>query len=206
MDKNLEAPRTDVELLAIATALARTGGEAPAWLKARLAEQNIGLPPIPADPNAYRWHMKAAMTTGALLLAFIGGVDYVPEVGAAAHRAPAPSYVVDQDARDAIAMVQESFAAGDEETVLARLGGIRRHADGAARAWSAEKTEEDAYLVIYREPAGSPAYAFEVNLETEAVSPTPEASDALAVMRVRAAEEQERMIAAQNGGLVASAN
>ncbi len=206
MDTTLDTRRTDVELLAIATALARTGGEAPSWLKTQLAEQNIGLPPIPADPDAYRWHMKAAMTAGALLLAFIGGVDYLPEVGAAPHRVPPSSYVIDQDARDAVALVQESVAAGDEETVLSRLGGIRRHADGAARAWSAEQTEEATYLVIYREPAGSPAYAFEVNLETETVSPTPEAVDALALMRVRAIEEQERLYAAQNGGLVASAN
>lgn len=206
MDTNPEAPRTDVEIMAIATALARTGGEAPAWLKSELASEGLSLPPIAADPDAYRWHMKAALTTGAILLSFIGGVDLVPEVGAQPHLVARSSYVIDEDARDAIALAQEANAAGDEETILSRLGGIRRHPDGSAKAWSAEKTEEDTYLVIYREPAGIPAYAFEVNLETEAVSPTPEAVDALALMRVRAAEEQERMYAAQNDRLVASAN
>ncbi|UPT75576.1 MAG: hypothetical protein M0D55_07855 [Elusimicrobiota bacterium] len=197
MDNNPadKAPRTDVELLAIAQALSRTGGEAPAWLKSEM-KQKLGLGPIPQDPDAYRWHMKAALTTGALLLSFIGGVDFVAEVNAAPHLVARPSYVVDEDARDAIFLVQGSVMAGDDSAVLARLGGVRRHADGAARAWSAEKTGDDSYLVIYREPAGVPAYAFEVNLETEAVAPTPEAADALAVMRVRAVEEHDRAVAA----------
>lgn len=205
MKNESDAPRTDAEILAIAAALARTGGEAPAWLQHELQEK-IGLPPIPLDPDAYRWHMKAALSAGALLLAFIGGVDFVPDVGAATYSVPRSSYVVDEDARDAVALVQQSAMAGDEETVLARLGGIRRHADGAAKAWSAERTDEDTYLVLYREPAGFPAYAFEVNLETEEVSPTPEAVDALALMRVRAVEEQERLIAAEHARTAVAAN
>jgi hypothetical protein len=204
MENNADAPRTEVELLAISLALARTGGEAPAWLKDEM-QAKLGLPAIPQDPDAYRWHMKAALSAGALLVAFIGAVDFVGEVKAAPNAVARPVYVVDEDARDAISLVQQSTMAGDETPVLARLGGVLRNADGG-KAWSAEKTDEDSYLVIYREPAGFPAYAFEVDLESGSVQPTPEAVDALALLRVRGIEEQERVVAAQQSRLVARAN
>ena len=198
-------PRTEVELLAISLALSRTGGEAPAWLQKEMQE-TLGLPAIPQDPDAYRWHMKAALSAGALLIAFIGGVDFVSEVKAAAPNVVArPVYVVDEDAREAISLVQQSTMAGDETPVLARLGGVQRNADGS-KAWSAEKTDEASYLVIYREPAGFPAYAFEVDLESGAVQPTPEAVDAIALLRLRGIEEQDRVVAAQQSRLVARAN
>lgn len=198
-------PRSDAEILAIAAALARTGGEAPAWLQNELQDK-IGLPPIPLDPDAYRWHMKAALTAGAFLLGFIACADLVPDVGAQPNLVARSTYVVDEDGRDAVAIVQQSMMAGDDENVLARLGGIRRHADGAAKAWSAEREDGGSYLVIYRAPAGAPAYAFEVNLETEEVSPTPEAVDALALLRVRAVEEQERLIAEEHARTAVAAN
>jgi hypothetical protein len=98
-------------------------------------------------------------------------------------------YVADLDALDAISIVQGSSMAGDDRPVARRLGDDRRRADGS-HPWTAERTGDDSYLVIYREPSGSPAYAFEVDLETGLVQPTPEAVDALALMRVRDHEEQ----------------
>ena len=188
-----EAPRTDVELQAIASALLATRGAAPAWLRSELGAP-VTLPPIKADPDAYRWHMKAALSVGCLLAAFVCGVDNIAEVKATSHIVARPIFVVDADALDAIAIAQESSLAGDELPILQRLGGIVRHPDGR-KAWSAEKTGPDTYLVIYREPAGVPAYAFEVDLESEFVAPTPEAVDALALMRVRDADAQLHLVA-----------
>lgn len=204
MNTNSEAPRTEVELQAIALALRSCGGAAPKWLAGEL-DAPLALPPLRQDPDAYRWHMKAALSVGGLLLAFLCSVDFVAEVKAAPQIVPRSSYVVDEDARDAVALVQQSTMAGDELPVLSRLGGVVRHADGR-KAWSAEKTDEASYLVIYREPAGYPAYAFEVDLESGLVQPTPEAVDAVALLRVRAVEEQERVVAAQQSRLVARAN
>ncbi|MBI5247765.1 MAG: hypothetical protein HY923_11355 [Elusimicrobia bacterium] len=188
MNNFTEAPRTEVELQAIAQALMTTRGAAPSWLSSEL-QTPISLPPIAADPNAYRWHMKAALSMGALLLAFMASVDSIPEVYAAPQIVARPVYIVDEDALDAIALTQESVMAGDEANVLKRLGGVVRHADGR-KAWTAERTDGENYVVIFREPAGSPVYAFEVNLESGLVSPTPEAVDALVLMRVHDIEEQ----------------
>jgi len=136
--------------------------------------------------EGYRWHMAVALSVGALLVAFLGCVDLIGEVRFAPVKAAARPAPVDPDALEAIALVQDSRLAGDEETVLGRLSGTVRN-PAYPRAWSAEKTEGASYLIIFREPAGSPAYAFEVNLETEAVEATPEAVERLTMLRVRAA-------------------
>ena len=141
--------------------------------------------------------MKAALSFGGLILAFLCSVDYVAEVKASPQIVARPAFVVDEDARDAIALVQQSSLAGDEVPVLERLSGTPRP-HGSEKAWSAEKTEEASYLVIYREPAGLPAYAFEVDLESGLVQPTPEAVDALAIMRVREVEGQRELMARAN--------
>lgn len=188
MNTSKETPRTEAELQAIFAALSASRGEAPSWLSSEL-QTPISLPPIAADPDAYRWHMKAALSAGALLLAFMASADSIPDVYAAPQIVARPVYIVDEDALDAIALTQESAMAGDEAAVLKRLNGITRHADGR-KAWSAERTGADTFLVVYREPASYPAYAFEVNLESGLVSPTPEAVDALVLMRVREIEEQ----------------
>lgn len=187
MNNFTEAPRTEVELQAITQALMTSRGAAPAWLSSEL-QVKISLPPVATDTNAYRWHMKAALSTGALLLAFMAGVDFIPDAYAAPQIVARPVFVVDEDALDAIALTQDSTMAGDEASVLKRMGGVTRHTDGC-KAWTAERTGADTFLVVYREPAGIPAYAFEVNLESGFVSPTPEAVDALALMRVHEVEE-----------------
>ncbi len=183
-----EASRTDVELQAIAQALILCAGAAPKWLNTELASPVLLVPAAKADPNAYRGHMAAALSFGGLLAAFMGCVNMVGELQLAPPKLAARPVAVDQDAQDAIAMVQNWQAAGDEKTVLRRLAGAVRN-PAYPRAWSAEKTEEASYLVIFREPAGTPAYAFEVNLESEAVAATPEAVELLTMLRVREATE-----------------
>ncbi|MBI2385154.1 MAG: hypothetical protein HYV14_03975 [Elusimicrobia bacterium] len=136
--------------------------------------------------EGYRWHMAAALSVGALLAAFLGCAGLVEEVRFAPPKAAARAVPPDPDGLEAVALVQDSRLAGDEATVLERLAGTVRN-PAYPRAWSAEKTEGGSYLVIFREPAGVPAYAFEVNLETEAVEATPEAVERLTMLRVRAA-------------------
>lgn len=137
------------------------------------------------DEPEYRRHMFAALSVGALLLAFLGCVDLIGELRFSPAKPPARPAPPDPDALEAIALVQDWKPAGDEETVLRRLAGAARN-PAYPRAWSAERTQEDAYLVIFREPSGT-AYAFEVNLEAEAVSATPEAVEALTMLRLREA-------------------
>ena len=190
MDETPKAPRTEVELYALMLAMERTRGAVPAWLARELE--------APADP--FTTPSPQARRSQAAFAACLASLCCAVWLGATleAGAAPAPRLVfhpapIDWDAKDAIGLAQDFRLAGDDDTVLSRLGGVTRHAEG--RAWSAEKTAEDTYLVVYREPAGYPAYAFEVNLETEQVAPTPEAVEALTARRVRDASETLQMVA-----------
>lgn len=147
------------------------------------------------DEPEYRRHMFAALSVGALLLAFVGCAGVGSELAFAPPRPPAPAAPPDPDALEAIALVQDWHPAGDEKTVLERLAGAVRN-PAYPRAWSAESTEEASYLVIFREPAGFPAYAFEVSLEGEDVQATPEAVERLTMLRVREATESQDGLAA----------
>jgi hypothetical protein len=74
--------------------------------------------------------------------------------------------------------------AGDDKSVFERLGSVQTH-PGGVPAWSTELTDEDSYIVIFREVAGTPIYAFEVDMKAKKVFPTPEATDRLTLIRVR---------------------
>ncbi len=74
--------------------------------------------------------------------------------------------------------------AGDQKSVFERLGSVVEH-QGGVPAWSSEMTDEGSYLVIFREAGGTPIYAFEVNLKSKTVRPTPEATERLTLIRVR---------------------
>lgn len=197
MATNTEASRTDVELLAIVSALTRGGGAAPKWLRAEMAPAPIPLRRLADDPDAYRWHMSAALSFGALLAAFLGCVDVIGEVRFAPPKVAARAAAVDTDALEAIALVQDWLPAGDEKPVLQRLAGAVRN-PAYPRAWSAEKTADGSYLVIFREPAGTPAYAFEVSLESDVVEATPEAVERLTMLRVREAMESPDSLMARS--------
>lgn len=190
MTTSPEAVRSRAELLAIAQGLRTSGGAVPSWLGSEFAAD--GFPArgtSPADPDAYRGHMAAALSLGGLLAAFLVCADMTAEVRFDPPKA-ARAAAADPDGLEAIAMVQDWRPAGDDKSVLLRLAGAVRN-PSYPRAWSAEKTDEDSYLVLFREPAGL-AYAFEVNLESEAVQPTPEAVERLTMLRVR--EEADSQI------------
>lgn len=180
--------RSETELLAITAALTRCGGAAPGWLKKEMSPAIPLRRVYPADPNAYRGHMAVALSVGGLLAAFLCCEHLAADISFASPRAVAKAAPVDQDALEAIALVQDWRPAGDEKPVLERLAIAVRN-PAYPRAWSAEKTEEASYLVLFREPAGAPVYAFEVNLESEAVQATPEAVERLTMLRVREATE-----------------
>ncbi|MDD5303153.1 MAG: hypothetical protein PHS14_08585 [Elusimicrobia bacterium] len=206
-----ETPRTGVELQAIAGALMMSAGAVPKWLREEMAPVPVRLRRMPGDPDAYRRHMSVALSVGGLLAAFLCCVDLIGEVRFAPAKIAARAAAADPDALEAIALVQDWRPAGDEKPVLQRLAGAVRN-PAYPRAWSAEKTEDDSYLVIFREPAGFPAYAFEVNLESEAVQATPEAVERLTMLRMAEATAREalaarvREAAESPAGLVARAH
>lgn len=196
MATGAEAPRTEVELQALLSALSATGGAAPLWLRGELNTAPLPRPASAPDPDAYRGHMLGAISFGVLLLACLGCIELAGDVAFEPAKAAVRAAAVDPDAQDAIALVQGWHAAGDDKEVLTRLGTVVRN-PSYARAWSAEKTEGDSYLVLFREPAGAPVYAFEVNLESEAVEPSPEAVERLTMLRVREATESPDALVAR---------
>lgn len=196
MATTTETPRTDLELQAIASAMVMCDGLAPKWLNDELGHEFFAAGASKPDPNAYRGHMCAALSFGGLLMAFLGCASLVEDISFAPVKIAARPAAVDSDGLEAIAMVQDWHAAGDEKAVLQRLAGAVRN-PAYPRAWSAELTEGDSYLVIFREPAGTPAYAFEVNLESEAVEATPEAVERLTMLRVRESTESPDSLVAR---------
>ncbi|MEK7325157.1 MAG: hypothetical protein AAB217_07895, partial [Chloroflexota bacterium] len=84
------------------------------------------------------------------------------------------------------------IAVGVVLDLVQRLAGVVRN-PYYSRAWSAEKTGEGSYLVIFRVPAGTPVYAFEVSLETQSVEATFEARDRLTILRVHEDAETRLM-------------
>lgn len=179
----IDKPRDPLELAAIARSLTLTRGAAPDWLRSELAFR-AAVPRSAPDPKAYQGNMAAALSVGCLLTGFLGCVNLVGEVNYKAPRHAARVAPVDQDGLEAIALAQDWRAAGDDKPVLARLAATVRN-PAYPRAWSAEKTEADAYLVIFRAPAGYPVYAFEVNLESEEVVASPEAVERLTFLRLQ---------------------
>ena len=136
--------------------MARCGGDAPNWLRAELAPGFSPARRAEADPDAYRGHMAAALSVGGLLVAFLGCVELAGELKFAPEKSAPRAAAVDDDALVAIAMVQDGLPAGDDKPVLARLSAVSRNPT-YPRAWSAEKTADDSYLVIFREHAGAAA-------------------------------------------------
>jgi len=188
--------RTEEEFRALASALRLTAGAAPSWLHTAMAPPTIPLRRFPNEPGAYRRHMSAALSFGALLVAFLVCVDVIGEVRLAPPKRAARAAAVDTDAREAIALVQDWQLAGDDKPLLQRLAGAVLNPK-YPRAWSAEKTEYGSYLVIFREPARTPAYAFEVVLESQAVKATPETVELLTILRLREATESPNSLVAR---------
>jgi hypothetical protein len=143
----------------------------------------------------YRRHTMVALSFGGLFAAFQCCVGFADQLVFASPGSKARVSAVDPDAREAIALAQNWQPAGDEKPVLLRLAGAVRN-PAYPRAWSAERTEDASYLVIFREPAGTPIYVFEVNLDAEEVDATPETVELLTMLRVReATEAQDGLVA-----------
>jgi hypothetical protein len=187
----MDAERS-AELAALASALSSSGGAAPENLARTLSGGDICA--ASRTPAADRSLLAAGWSLACLFAAFSAAVTFDAPVRAdvTGRRAYRP---VDLDGHDAVARVQEWVPAGDELPALQRLGGVTRH-PGGGPAWSFERTGEDGYLVLYRGPGGSPAYAFEVDLAEETVTPSPEAADALALLRVDEQRAAGRLVAA----------
>ncbi len=157
---------------------------------------NLEILAVEADPNAYRGHIAAAISLGGLLSGFLCCVAFAEDVRFSAPRHEVRAPVVDEDAREAIALVQDWKLTGDEKAVAQRLAGTVGN-PYYPRAWSAEKTGTDSYLVIFRVPAGTPVYAFEVSLKTQSVEATFEARDRLTILRVHE-DAESRLLASVN--------
>ncbi|MEK7388111.1 MAG: hypothetical protein AAB036_00275 [Elusimicrobiota bacterium] len=107
-----------------------------------------------------------------------------PPLPATAPVASPLATALDPHSQEALALVRQWRMAGDDKTVFGRLGTVIDHPDGTP-AWSVEKLDEATTLVIFREVAGTPIYAFEVKLKTKTVLPSPEAVNRLTLLRVR---------------------
>lgn len=117
-------------------------------------------------------------------VAFTGDLSADMTPAAIVARHPRVKAVLPPEAVAAGDLVRGWRAAGDERTVFERLGGVVEHAGGVA-AWSAERAGEGRWLIVYRDAPGWPAYAFEADLNEGRVTPTPEAAEALTLIRVR---------------------
>lgn len=166
-------------LLGAAGALRRNEGGC-AWLDRALA-----LPPVPGTSARERRALGSmAACFACLAAAFALGVDLsAAPTGAEAKPLQRELVSADPDAEEAVAMTQSWRLAGDERDVLGRLTRESPHASLSV-SWTAEKGEGSVYLVLYREPSGR-VFAFEADLESETVLPTPEAVELLTAMRVR---------------------
>ncbi len=177
------AMRTNLELQGLAAGLAASKGAAPGWLGVQLEGGSAA--GLDFGAKELRSLTMAGLSTACLFaaLAVSMSFDVVPAAAVTRTRRPPPAAAPDLDAQDAVALVQEWKIAGDEVPVLERLGESVARAAGP-RAWTAEKTGPDAYLVVFRE-RGGPAYAFEVDLAAEEVHAVPETVDLLTLRRVR---------------------
>ncbi|OGS39785.1 MAG: hypothetical protein A2506_06750 [Elusimicrobia bacterium RIFOXYD12_FULL_66_9] len=148
-----------------------------------IARELLAIEPISdIPPRRRRSMLTALLSVTCLVIAF----DLCVTVDSGAHAArPRPAArPADPLAREAIVLAQRWRLAGDELPVLERLGrSVRNPANG--RGWIAGRTDGDTYLVVFREPAGFPAYAFEVDLASGRVVTSPETVERLTALRLR---------------------
>lgn len=160
----------------------------PAVVKAVLPKPPVGKRPTAAiAPQARRSLLLTSLPILCLVGAFLVITRFHvtisasrPKMEASATPLPAAAPGDDQSA-EALALVRQWRMAGDDQSLFERLGGVVEH-PGGVPAWSAEMAEAGVYLVIFREAAGAPIYAFEANLASRTVLPTPEATHQLALI------------------------
>ncbi len=148
-------------------------------------------------PRSVSWKTLApyAAIAACALLIELGGARrpaYVPpDVTALAYPAPAPvtnarpaakgvPVVTDDDrSQEALLMVHEWKLPGDTKSLGERLGG-ELDLPGGRPSWNVERTGERGYLVTFQAAEKDVPYAFEADLESRVVWPTPETQELLA--------------------------
>lgn len=102
-----------------------------------------------------------------------------PVSGARAAAKGAPVVVDDDRSQEALLLVHEWRLPGDEKSLGERLGG-ELELPGGRPAWRVERVAEHGYRVTFQPAPKDLPYAFEADIETRVVWPTPETQELLA--------------------------
>lgn len=184
--------------LAPAPAAAPAPVPVPAPVPARIpARAAVPVPVSAAAPVRPGWRAAApyAAIAACAVLIELGGARRpappAPNLSALAHPAPAPvtnarpaakgAPVVSDDDRsqEALLLVHEWKLPGDEKSLGERLGG-ELELPGGRPAWSVERTGAHGYRVTFQPAEKDLPYAFEADIESRVVWPTPETQELLA--------------------------
>jgi len=148
-------------------------------------------------PRNAGWHSLApyaAIAAFAFILELGGArrpASAAPNLNNFAHPAPAvvagvrppakgsPVVVDDDRSEEALLLVHEWKLPGDEKSLGERLGG-EVDFPGGRPAWSVERTGARGYRVTFQPAAKDLPYAFEADVESRVVWPTPETQELLA--------------------------
>ncbi len=103
----------------------------------------------------------------------------VPVVSARPVAKGAPILVDDDRSQEALLLVHEWKLPGDEKSLGERLGG-ELDLPGGRPAWSVERTGARGYRVTFQTTEKDLPYAFEADVESRVVWPTPETQELLA--------------------------
>jgi hypothetical protein len=151
----------------------------------------------PSFPRTVSWQSfapYAAIVACAVFLE-IGGArrpaSAAPNLTALVHPAPAvvanarpaakgaPVVVDDDRSQEAMLLVHEWKLPGDEKSLGERLGG-EFELPGGRPSWSVERTGAKGYRVTFQAAEKDLPYAFEADIESRVVWPTPETQELLA--------------------------
>ena len=139
---------------------------------------------VPQEASIFR----AALSGDGRFVAFASAS---PDLGALARPAPAvvanarpaakgaPVVVDDDRSEEALLLVHEWKLPGDEKSLGDRLGG-QVDLPGGRPAWSVERTGARGYRVTFQPREKDLPYAFEADIESRVVWPTPETQELLA--------------------------
>jgi hypothetical protein len=149
---------------------------------------------VTAAPGWRRYAPYAAIAACALLIE-LGGTrrpaPAAPNLSALAHPAPsvvtnarpaakgAPVVTDDDRSEEALLLVHEWKLPGDEKSLGERLGG-ELDLPGGRPSWSVERTGAHGYRVTFQPAEKDLPYAFEADIESRVVWPTPETQELLA--------------------------
>ncbi len=149
---------------------------------------------LPATRSWTAYAPYAAIAVFAAFLEFGGARGpraEAPDLSALAHPAPAvvagarpaakgaPILTDDDRSQEALLLVHEWKLPGDVKSLGERLGG-ELELPGGRPSWSVERTGARGYRVTFQSAEKDLPYAFEADLESRVVWPTPETQELLA--------------------------